>query len=171
MSWAGEPKLKSPSADLNDAYLGSWGTYWKTECNLYSLALIYCNHQKDLKLVKNCNRNCNISLNVQYEMHDDFLTCVLPMLLKCFKVVFLKSLRKTILVIYKFPCLAFVVLLLQVISGLGNPRKLLPALFIGPFEHLERFRNLKFAVIRTTNIQSTVLSSSEGTAAIHLAFK
>ena len=47
----------------------------------------------------------------------------------------------------------------------------LPALFIGPFEHVERFRNLKFAVIRTTNIQSTVLSSFEGTAAIHLAFK
>ena len=47
----------------------------------------------------------------------------------------------------------------------------LPALFIGPFEHVERFRNLKFAVIRITDIQSTVLSSSEGTAAIHLAFK
>ena len=47
----------------------------------------------------------------------------------------------------------------------------LPALFIGPFEHVERFRNLKFAVKRITNIQSTVLSSSEGTAAIHLAFK
>ena len=47
----------------------------------------------------------------------------------------------------------------------------LRALFIGPFEHVERFRNLKFAVIRITDIQSTVLSSSEGTAAIHLAFK
>ena len=47
----------------------------------------------------------------------------------------------------------------------------LPALFICPFEHVERFRNLKFAVIRITDIQSTVLSSSEGTAAIHLAFK
>ena len=47
----------------------------------------------------------------------------------------------------------------------------LPALFIGPFEHVERFQNLKFAVERTTNIPSTVLSSSEGTAAIHLAFK
>ena len=47
----------------------------------------------------------------------------------------------------------------------------LPALFIGPFEHVERFRNLKFAVKRITNIQSTVLSSSGGTAAIHLAFK
>ena len=47
----------------------------------------------------------------------------------------------------------------------------LPALFIGPFEHVERFRNLKFAVMRITDIQSTVLSSSEGTAAIHLAFK
>ena len=46
----------------------------------------------------------------------------------------------------------------------------LPALFIGPFEHVERFRNLKFAVIRITGIQSTVLSSFEGTAAIHLAF-
>ena len=47
----------------------------------------------------------------------------------------------------------------------------LPALFIGPFEHVERFRNLKFSVKRITNIQSTVLSSSEGTAAIHLALK
>ena len=47
----------------------------------------------------------------------------------------------------------------------------LPALFIGPFEHEERFRNLKFAIIRITDIQSTVLSSSEGTAAIHFAFK
>ena len=47
----------------------------------------------------------------------------------------------------------------------------LPALFIGPFEHVERFRNLKFAVKRITNIQSTVLSSSEDTAAIRLAFK
>ena len=47
----------------------------------------------------------------------------------------------------------------------------LPALFIGSFEHVERFRNLKFAVKRITNIQSTVLSSSEGTSAIHLAFK
>ena len=46
----------------------------------------------------------------------------------------------------------------------------LPALFIGPFEHVERFRNLEFAVERITNILSTVLSSSEGTAAIHLAF-
>ena len=41
----------------------------------------------------------------------------------------------------------------------------------GPFEHVERFRNLKFAVKRITDIQSTVLSSSEDTAAIHLAFK
>ena len=47
----------------------------------------------------------------------------------------------------------------------------LPALFIGPFKHVERFQNLKFAVKRITNIQSTFLSSSEGTAAIHLAFK
>ena len=47
----------------------------------------------------------------------------------------------------------------------------LPALFIGPFEHVERFRNCKFAVIRITYIQSTVLSPSEGTATIHLAFK
>ena len=46
----------------------------------------------------------------------------------------------------------------------------LPGLFIGPFEQVERFRNLKFAIIRITDIQSTVLSSSEGTAAIHLAF-
>ena len=47
--------------------------------------------------------------------------------------------------------------------------KTLPAVFIGPFELVERFRNLKFAVIRIADIQSTVLSSSEGTAAIHLA--
>ena len=47
----------------------------------------------------------------------------------------------------------------------------LPALFIGHFEHVQRFRNLKFAVKRITDIQSTVLSSSEGTAAISLAFK
>ena len=47
----------------------------------------------------------------------------------------------------------------------------LTALFIGPFEHVERFQNLKFAVNRITDIQSTFLSSSEGTAAIHLAFK
>ena len=47
----------------------------------------------------------------------------------------------------------------------------LPALFIGPFEHVEQFRNLKFAVTKITDIQSTVLSYSEGTAAIHLAFK
>ena len=46
----------------------------------------------------------------------------------------------------------------------------LPALFIGPFEHVERCQNLKFAVERITDIQNTVLSSSEGTAAIHLAF-
>ena len=47
----------------------------------------------------------------------------------------------------------------------------LPALFIGPFQHVERFRNLKFAVIRITDIQSTVPISPEGTAAIHLAFQ
>ena len=47
----------------------------------------------------------------------------------------------------------------------------LPALFIGPFEHVERFRNLKFAPKRITDIQSTVLSFSESKAAIHRAFK
>ena len=46
----------------------------------------------------------------------------------------------------------------------------LPALLSGPFEHVERFRNLKLAVIRITDIQSTVLSSSESITAIHLAF-
>ena len=50
-----------------------------------------------------------------------------------------------------------------------SPQTLL-ALFIGPYEHVERFQNLIFAADRITNIQSTVLSSSEGTA-IHLAFK
>ena len=54
--------------------------------------------------------------------------------------------------------------------SLGNPPQTFPALFIGPFEHVERFRNFKFAVIRITDIQSTVVTSSEGTAAIHLAF-
>ena len=49
--------------------------------------------------------------------------------------------------------------------------QILPALFIGSSEHVERFRNLKFAVKRITNIQSTVLNSSEGKAAIHLAVK
>ena len=44
----------------------------------------------------------------------------------------------------------------------------LPAPFIGPFEHAERFRNLNFAVIRITNIQNTVLNSSEGIAVIDL---
>ena len=39
------------------------------------------------------------------------------------------------------------------------------------FQHVERFRNLKFVVIRITDIQSTVLSSSEGITAIHLAIK
>ena len=47
----------------------------------------------------------------------------------------------------------------------------LPVLFVDPFEHVEWFRNLKFAIIRIIDIQSTVLSSSEGTAVIHLAFK
>ena len=47
----------------------------------------------------------------------------------------------------------------------------LPALFIGPFEHVQQFRNLKFAVKRITNVQSAVLSPSEGRAAIDLAFK
>ena len=47
----------------------------------------------------------------------------------------------------------------------------LPALFIGSFEHVERFRNLNFAVIRITDIQSTVLSFSEGITAIYPAFK
>ena len=51
-----------------------------------------------------------------------------------------------------------------------SPQTLL-ALFIGPFEGVERFRNLKFAVIRITDIQKTVLSFSEGTTAIHFAFK
>ena len=47
----------------------------------------------------------------------------------------------------------------------------LPAVFIGPFEYVERFQNLTFADKRITNIQNTVISSSEDTAAIHLAFK
>ena len=42
--------------------------------------------------------------------------------------------------------------------------QVISALFIGLLEHIEGFRNLKFAVKRITNIQSTVLSSSEGTA-------
>ena len=47
----------------------------------------------------------------------------------------------------------------------------LQVLFTVPFEHVEQFRNLEFDVEKITNIQSTVLSSSEGTAASHLAFK
>ena len=47
----------------------------------------------------------------------------------------------------------------------------LPALIIGLYEHVERVRNLKLAVIRIAHIKSTVLSPSDGTAAIHLAFK
>ena len=47
----------------------------------------------------------------------------------------------------------------------------LPVLFIGRFEHVERCRNLELVVKRITNIQSTVLSSAEGTAAIYHAFK
>ena len=47
----------------------------------------------------------------------------------------------------------------------------LAALFIGSFEQVGRFRNLKFAVIRITDIRSTVLSYSEGITVIHLAFK
>ena len=47
----------------------------------------------------------------------------------------------------------------------------IPANFAGHFEHVERFRNLKSAVIIIANIKSTVLSSSEGIAAIHLAVK
>ena len=70
--------------------------------------------------------------------------------------------------------LKFTLILITWVPGdfrIWESPKTLPALFIGPFEHGERFRNLKFAVKRITNIQSTVLSSSEGTAAIHLAFK
>ena len=52
-----------------------------------------------------------------------------------------------------------------------NRKSFQPALFIGPFNHVERFRNLKFVVKRITNIQSTVLSSSEGIATIHFASK
>ena len=43
-----------------------------------------------------------------------------------------------------------------------EPPETLPALFIGLFKHVEGFRNLKFASKRITNIQSTVLCSSEG---------
>ena len=61
----------------------------------------------------------------------------------------------------------------QVISSLGNPHKLYRSSSLVLFEHVERFRNLKFAVKTITNIQSTVLSFSEGTAAIaiRLAFR
>ena len=58
----------------------------------------------------------------------------------------------------------------QVISGLWIPTN-----FAGPlhwfFWACRTVSNLKFAVKRITNIQSTVLISSEGTAVIHLAFK
>ena len=60
---------------------------------------------------------------------------------------------------------------IQVISSHGNPHKLCrPSIFVLLIMY-KQFRNLKFAVIRITNIQSAVLSSSEGIAAIHRAFK
>ena len=52
-----------------------------------------------------------------------------------------------------------------------NLPQTLPALFIGPFEHVERLRDLILAVKRITNILSTFSSCSEGTTAIQLAFK
>ena len=73
-----------------------------------------------------------------------------------------------------FPNLDFEIKIVEIHPGdfrsWESPQPL-PALFIGPFERVERFRNLKFAVIRISGIQSAVLSSSEGTDAFHLAFK
>ena len=45
------------------------------------------------------------------------------------------------------------------------------ALFIGPFELANRFRNSEFPLRRITTIQSAVLSFSEDTAPIHRAFR
>ena len=56
------------------------------------------------------------------------------------------------------------------ISGLEYPYNFAGP-FIGPFEHVQRFRNLKFTLRRTTNIQSTVLSFSEAKDVIYCALK
>ena len=55
--------------------------------------------------------------------------------------------------------------------GPGNPHQTLPALSVGPFEYVKRLRNLKFSIRKITNIQSSVLRSCEGRAAIYCAFK
>ena len=57
----------------------------------------------------------------------------------------------------------------QVISGHGNPHKLCRLSLLVLLIMYNGVEILQF--IRVTNIQSTVLSSSEGIAAIHLAFK
>ena len=55
------------------------------------------------------------------------------------------------------------------VSPWESPR-ILPALFVGLFEHDKQFQNLKFVVRRPKNIQSSVLRSSNDKAAPCLAF-
>ena len=57
------------------------------------------------------------------------------------------------------------------ISGLGNPRELCQLFHIGLLEYITQFRNLRFTVRRTTNIQCSVLSSSEDIFATYRAFR
>ena len=47
----------------------------------------------------------------------------------------------------------------------------LPTLPTGSSEYVKRSRNLKFTVAKTTSIQSSFLSSSEGTVVTCRAFK
>ena len=55
---------------------------------------------------------------------------------------------------------------IEVISGLGNPYKLSRPSPLVLLSMQNGFKNLKFAVKRITDIESTVLSSSEGASAI-----
>ena len=50
----------------------------------------------------------------------------------------------------------------------GIPQTM-PVLLIGSFEYVKRFRNLKFTVKGTTDIQNSVLSSSDDTASSYHA--
>ena len=85
----GEPKLKNPCADLNGVYLDSWGTHWKPEYELYSSSLTYCNDKKDLKLVR--ADTFHWMINMKHIVVTFSQGKVLPLLLRCLKVVFLKS--------------------------------------------------------------------------------
>ena len=56
------------------------------------------------------------------------------------------------------------------ISGPGKPRKILSASFIGLFEQVEQFQNLKFTITRCSNMHSNVVSSFEGKVVTCVAF-